>query len=165
MQAEAQHIDGWLEELAGGTGHQRRHRPVRGDQVPVPIDRQRREGLVTGEHQLNSLPRGAECRVVQLALGEDRRITGGQQEGVALAKRHAQSLAQTEHHLAARPRPPRLDEAEMPGGHLHLERQFQLAHAPALAPVAQMLADGPDSDVHRRELTRRPAGANYLAGN
>ena len=45
-------------------------------------------------------------------------------------------------HLAARLRAAGFEEAEVTGRDVGLEREVELAEAPALAPVAQVIADG-----------------------
>ena len=57
VQAQPQHVDGRLEQRGIGAGEQRRHRRVRVDQRPVPVDRERRIRLVAFEHELDRLAR------------------------------------------------------------------------------------------------------------
>ena len=68
VQAEPEHVDRRLEQVRGRAGHQHRHQRVVRHQVPVAVDRQRREGLMALEHQVDRPPRRRQGRVVERAL-------------------------------------------------------------------------------------------------
>ena len=59
-----------------------------------------------------------------------------------IAQRHVEILGEVQHHLAARPRPARLDEAQVPRRHAGFGREFELTESAAHAPVAQQRTDG-----------------------
>jgi hypothetical protein len=105
----------------------------------MPVDRQRRIGLVALEHEIDDPARGLERGIVERSLREHRRIARGGEQDVALAKRHLEPLGETQHHLARGLRTPGFDEAQMPRRDLGIDREVELAHAPALAPFR---ADG-----------------------
>ncbi|SFM08403.1 CubicO group peptidase, beta-lactamase class C family [Variovorax sp. OV329] len=141
MQAQSQYVDGRLEQFRFGTGHEQRHHCVGGHQVPVAVHRQGRKGLVPLEHQVHRLPRRRHGRIVQRALAVHGRIAGGHQQGIALAQRHFQALGQAQHHLAAGRGAAGFHVAQMAGGNIRLLGEIELAQAPLLAPVAQVLAE------------------------
>src|ERR1043166_3042194 len=97
------------------------------------------------------------------ALGKDRRVSGGDQQDIALAHRHLELLGEVQHHVAARLRAPGLDEAEVPRGNARLAGERQLAQAPALAPFAQQMTDGSAIEHSLTLADERPRG-NYPAG-
>jgi hypothetical protein len=107
----------------------------------VTVDRHGGVGLVPGEHQADGLACRLERRVVEAALGVDRRETGRRQQHVALPQRDRHLLGQPEQHLATWLGPAGLQEAEMASRDVGLVRQGQLAEAAALAPGAQQVAD------------------------
>src|SRR5262245_21154347 len=86
-------------------------------------------------------------------LAVHRRESRGGEDLVPRARRHVEDAAQEEHHLAARPGPPCLEEREMARGDLGLEREVELAHAAPLAPLPEELAD----DARPGPGTRLPA--------
>ena len=71
-----------------------------------------------------------------------RCVPGRDEQRVAIAQRYVEMLGEVQDHLAARPRPARLHEAQVPGRHARRVRELELAEAPARAPVAQQLTDG-----------------------
>jgi hypothetical protein len=137
MQAQAQHVQRWLQQRRGQALEQQRHHAVGRDQRPVPVDQQGRKGLVAPEHQLERLPGAGQGRVVEAVLAEHRRIAGGGEHAVALAQRHLQAVGQAQHHLAAGQGAAGLDAAQVAGGDVGVTGEVELAEAPALAPVAQ----------------------------
>ena len=108
----------------------------------MPVDRERRIGLVTFQHQIDRLARLLQGRVVQRPLRKHRRISGRDQQHVALAQRHVEPLGEPQHHVARGLRAPGFEEAQMLGRNLGIEREIELAEAAALPPFAQMIADG-----------------------
>jgi hypothetical protein len=121
---------------------QQRHHAVGRDQRPVPVDQQRGAGFVALQHPLKRLARRRQCRVVEAALAEHRRVAGGGEQAVALAQRHLEALGQAQQHLAAGQRAPGLDIAEVARGHRGLAGEIELAEAGPLPPPAQQFADG-----------------------
>ena len=88
---------------------------VGGDQVPGTVDDHRGVGLVAGEDHIERLPHRRHLGILQRAFGKDRRMAGGQQHLVALAERDFELIGEQQHHFGARPRPARLDKAEVAG--------------------------------------------------
>jgi hypothetical protein len=142
VQAQAQHVEGRLEQLGRCAGHQRRHRAVVRNEVPVAVDREGRIRLVPGEHRLDRPACAAHRRVIEAALAVHRRIARCDQQSVALAQRHVEAPRQAQHHLAAGRGTTGLDIAEMPRRDLGLAGELELAEVSALAPVAQQGTDG-----------------------
>jgi hypothetical protein len=107
----------------------------------VAVDDEGRERLVAGQDRLDRLADRTHLRGVEIVLPVHRRVAGGEQQVVARAQRDLELLGQLEHELGARPCPPGLDEAEMPGGHVGGEREVELAEPSPPAPVAEHDAD------------------------
>ena len=114
---------GGCQQLRRHAGEEFRQRTVRSDDVPVPVDRERRIGPLRLQHQIDGAARRRQRRIIKRALRKDRRIAGGDQQHVALAHRNIELLGEMQHHLAARLRAPGLDEAQVPRRNLGLARQ------------------------------------------
>ena len=142
VQAQPQHVHRRLQERRIGAGQQVRQHAVGRDQVPVPVHGQGGIGLVALEDQFHRLPRGSQRGIVERAFAVHRRVAGGHQQGVALAQRHVQPFGQPQHHLAAGQRAAGFHEAQVPRRDVRFLRQVELAQAPVLAPVAQVVAEG-----------------------
>src|SRR5690606_40492905 len=84
------------------------------DEVPVPIDGERRERLVTLEHELDDASRRRERIVVDASFRKARRIACGNEQRVTLAKRHVETFRKAQQHLAARRGATGLYEAQVP---------------------------------------------------
>ena len=108
----------------------------------MPIDGESRIWLVALEHQLHRLAGGVERRVAQIALGKDRRESGGDEKHIPVAQRHFELLGEMQEHLAARLGAAGFEETQVTGRDVCLAGEVELAHAPAQAPVAQVIADG-----------------------
>ena len=143
VQAYAQHID-WRLQQFGGDAHlqQRTSCGVVKQQVPVPVDRERRKRLVRLQDLPDRRARRRHRRVVQRAFGVHRREAGGREQAVAFAQRHVEPIGQAKHHFAARHRAAGLDEAEVARRNLGIDREVEPAQPAALAPFAQLRADG-----------------------
>ncbi len=96
---------------------------------------------MTLQHQFHRFARRRELRVTQRSLAKERRVTGGFQQGVARAQWHVETFGEMHHHLTARQRAARFDEAQMACGDVGFGREQQLAHPAPLSPVAQQFAD------------------------
>ena len=141
MQAQAQRVDGRLQQVRGGAGRDQPDAGVAVDELPAAIDRDRRRGLVGGEQATDDLADLAHLGILERRLGIGGRVAGGQQQLVALPQRHVEMLGELDHHVAARLGAAGLDEAEMARGDLGLQRQLHLAETPLVAPAAQQRAD------------------------
>jgi len=141
VQAQAQHVDGRLQQLGRAAFHEQRHQRVVRHQVPVAVHGQRGEGLVALQHQVDGAARRGHRRVVERALAVHGREAGGHQQRVALAQRHVQALGQAQHHLAAGRGAAGFHVAQVTGRHLGLLRQVELAQAAVGAPVPQVGAE------------------------
>ena len=106
-------------------------------QIPQPVDHDRRVGLLLLQHAVDRLAHRRELGGGEIALAIDRREARGEQHGVALAQRDVERGGELHHHLAAGPGAARLEEADMALRHARLQRQGELAGAAAPAPGAQ----------------------------
>ena len=98
--------------------------------------------FVAGEDQADGFARGREGRIVKPPLAKLGRVARCRQQHVALAQRNAKLLGELQQHLAAGLRASGFQEAQVPRGDFGLAGEIELAHAAALAPVAQKIADG-----------------------
>ena len=98
MQREAEDVDRLLEEVRRHARRQEPDRAVRRDEAPVPVDDQRRVGLVRGEDAGDGVGDGGHREVVQPVLGVGGGEPGGEQHGVAVAQRDVEVLAQAQQH-------------------------------------------------------------------
>jgi len=153
VQGEAHHVDRRLQQRGIGALEQGLHRVIRGYEIPQTIDRERRIGLVALEHEIDRLPRDGERRIVELTLLEDGCVARSVQQHIALAQRDVELLGEPQQHLARRRRAAGLEEREMPRRYLGLEREIELAHAPALPPFAQVITDWSCSSQHGGEAS------------
>ena len=115
---------------------------VRQQNVPVPVEDERRIGLLMLEDELDRSAHLRQLRRVQRGLGVLRRVSRGHQQRVALAQRHVERVGEPRDHVATRLRFSRFDAAEMARRHLRLEREIELAQAPRRAPFAQQYTHG-----------------------
>src|SRR5262245_22452126 len=81
------------------------------------------------------------ARGVEASLREDRGKSRRHEEGVALAQRDLQLLAQAQDQLTPGRGSARLHEAQVARGHLCPQRELELAEMPTLAPAAEMVTD------------------------
>ena len=134
---------------------------VGGNQRPVPVDGQRRVGLVPASTRSTALRAACSAGSSSVRSANTGAIARGHQQHVALAQGDLELLGQVQHHLAAGLRAAGLEEAQVPGRDLGLEargRAGSCAGAGAIrAAVAHGLGSG-DRD-HGRSLSwaaRRP---------
>jgi hypothetical protein len=85
--------------------------------------------------KLYGVARGLQFRCIEAGLTKQRRVTGCEQQCVALAQRNLKGLRESEDHLAARLRAPSLNATEMTGRDLRIERKVQLAETAESAPT------------------------------
>ena len=141
VHAEADHVDGRLEQVRRDTGREERQRGgVGGHEVPQPVDDHGGVRLVPGEDHVEGAAHRVHLRVVEGPLPVHRRVAGRHQQRVALAQRHVEVLGEVQHQLPARLRAARLHEAEVASRHGGLVGQVELAEPPALPPVAEEVA-------------------------
>src|SRR5688572_5695402 len=98
-------------------------------------------GLVTLQHEIDSLARRLQRRVAERVFLEHRRKARGDQQRIAFAQRHVEQLGEMQQHLAAGLRAAGFQKAQVLRGNLRLHGEVELAHAPPLAPFAQQVAD------------------------
>ena len=98
---------------------------------------------------------GGHRRVVQPPLRVGRGEPGGQQQGVAVAERDVEVLAEAQQHRPRRPGAAGLDEAEVAGGDAGRAGEGELAQAAAAAPLPQELADRHAGDATAGRSVRR----------
>ena len=139
---DAQHIDRRLEQFGRHELHEQRDGGVRRDHVPVAIDRERGIGLVPFQHMLDDRPHSRHFGAVERSLLIVGGITAREQQRVARAVRHLEAIGEPLQHRRARFRAARLDEAQMPGRNLAVEREVHLAHPAPDAPFAELFAKG-----------------------
>jgi hypothetical protein len=104
---------------------------------------------VAVEHAFQRVADGLELGLGQAAFGIGGREAAGQQQRVAVAQRHVQVLGQAQDHLAGRPGPAGLDEAQVPGRHVRRDGEVELAEPAALPPLADQV-----TGVHPGEPSR-----------
>ena len=127
VQAQPHDVHGRLEQVRGHAVGEEADGAVGGHEPPVAIDDERRVGLVAAEDPVERVAHGPHLRLVEPALRERGRVAGREQQRVALAQRHLELLGEPQHHLGARARAARLDEAEVPRRHARLQREVELA--------------------------------------
>jgi hypothetical protein len=96
---------------------------------------------MAGEDQVERLSHWRQIGVVERAFREGGGVACGKQEPILLAKGNLELLEDSQQRLAAGLRAARLHEAEMAGRDPGVQREFELSHAPALAPLAQERPD------------------------
>ena len=133
----------------------------------MAVDHDRRVWLVGAQEAVKHLPHRLHLVSVERPLGVQRRVAGGEQQAIALAQRDLEVLGEMKHHLATRPRPSGLEEADVARGDGRVQGEFELAEAAALSPGAKQLADrsGCGARRHAVKLARSRGHRDYLAGN
>jgi hypothetical protein len=149
MQTQPEHVDRRFEQVCGGSFEERRKRTVGRHETPVPIDDERWIRLVSAQHLLDRVAHGTHLGGAEVALPVGRRVARGQEQVVALAERDVESLGQMEHHLRARPRAARFEEAQVSRGDVRLPRKLELTEPTAMAPVTEHRPDRRPSDGDR----------------
>ena len=142
VQAESQHVDGWLQQLRTRASHERSDHAVCRHEIPVTIDCKRGVRLMTLEYEVDRFACGLQRRIVERARCKHGCETCGDQQLVALAQRHIEQFSESHDHVAARLRASCLDEAQVTRRDFGFCREVELTHASSLAPFAQQLADG-----------------------
>ncbi len=150
VEGDAQQVEIVGVGIGAGQGEQRPGGPVEAHDPVGAIDDHHRERLVVGGHGVDGGPERALQQCVDAGLGIAGGEPGRSQELVAVAQRHIEGLGQRQHHLDARPRPGRLEEAEVASRHLGGERQVELAHPPLTAPVLEQRREDPFAGVAGR---------------
>lgn len=97
-----------------------------------------------------------------VGLVVDRVVAGGAQHRVHLPDRERQGERQLHHHLGARTRTPRLEEADVPRRHIGDERQVELTHATPPAPVLEQRREEPGAAV---EIGHRSSQLDEVVGS
>ena len=156
MQADPQRVGRRGQQLGRDpVGEDRQRGPVGRDEVPPMVDDHGGEGLVPGEDGVEGGAHRRHRAGLERRLGVDRRVPGREQQAVAVPQRHVEVLGQVDDELAARARPAGLDEAQVAGGDLRLER-------PAPAGSAAGAAASPATGHRRRgEATPRSCRRRY----
>ena len=149
VQAQPQHVDRRLEQLRADVAGEQRDAGVRVDQLPPAVHHRGRVGLVAVQDAFQRVADGLELGLGQAAFGVGGREAAGQQQRVAVAQRHVEVLGQVQDHLAGRPGPAGLDEAQVPGGDVRRDGEVELAEPAALPPLADQV-----TGVHLGEPSR-----------
>ena len=109
--------------------------------LPAAVDHHTRKWVVGVENPLDPLPHRGHIGVVEGAFAVDRREAGGHQQLILFAQRHVEHPGESQHHRAARCRTARLDEADVAGRHVGLDREVELRQPAALPPLAHQRAE------------------------
>ena len=102
----------------------------------MTIHRQCRMGKVASQNSVYDFLRDGKIRRIQRSLWEEWGVAGRMKHDVAITQRHIELAAQFKNHVAAWPRPPGFQEAEMPLGDARIKRKGELAKAAALTPLS-----------------------------
>jgi len=137
--------------------------------LPSAVDHDTGKWVVRVENSLDALTHGAHVGVIQRPFPVDRRQAGGHQQLVLFAQRHIEHARQPQDHVAAGRRPARLDETDVAGRYVGLDRKVELGQPTALPPLAHQraerwalkLGDG----GHAASVTYRAKRSHYLSGN
>jgi hypothetical protein len=132
----------------------------------VTVDGKRRVRLVPREHHIDGPANAPEVWMLKGSFLEHGSKSRREQQCVAFSQGYLQSLREAQHHIAARLRAPRLDEAKMLWRDFSIARERELAITSALAPVAQKIAYGFDGGSnggrHGQSVTAVLPRCNYL---
>src|SRR5262245_20136167 len=89
---------------------------------------------MTREHLLESRADRAQLGVVKASFAKGRRVTGLQQQGIALTQRYLERFGEPKNHPSAGNRAAVLDEADVPLSRSRAKGQLQLAQPAPVAP-------------------------------
>jgi len=103
--------------------------------LPSAVDNDTWKWVVGVQNSLNALPDSGHIRVGKRAFPVDRREAGGHQQLVPFAKRHVEHAGEAQHHRTAGGRPARLDETDVAGRNVGLDREVELRQPAALPPL------------------------------
>src|SRR5262249_36118459 len=142
--------------------------------VPFAVEDERRKRFLLPQDVFEGAAPGPEIGCTEGSIAVRRRVARGDEQRVALAERDVEHAGQQLHHLAARLRAARLEEAEMPCGDAGFGGERQLAHVPRVAPLPQHAAEcgdaalrEPKQRIHVPPAPRSPltrGRGNYLSG-
>jgi hypothetical protein len=127
MNREAEHVDRRVQQRRVDPVPQQGRRRVGLDQVPEPVHDQRRIRLVGVEQPPQRLAQRLHHLPVVRLLQVGRREAARQQQPIALGHRQVEALCEVDEELAAGARAAGLDEAEMLGREIRVQRQLELA--------------------------------------
>jgi hypothetical protein len=96
---------------------------------------------MASEHEFDCVTRRLQRRIAQRVLFEHRREASSDEQRIALAQRHVEQLREMQHHFAAGVRAAGFQKTQVLRRNLRFDCEVQLAHAPALPPFAQQIAD------------------------
>jgi hypothetical protein len=106
VQRDAECIRRRFAEFRGDVAIDVRDAAVRCENVPVPVDDQRRIWLMRNQEPSQRLPDGHHLTLVQRALAEDVGEAGRQKQSVAFAERNIEAVGKMQDHLSAGPSTP-----------------------------------------------------------
>jgi hypothetical protein len=127
---EAEHVDRGLEQVGIDPVPEERRGPIGLDQVPETVDDQRRVRLVWHQQPAQRLAQRSHHVAVEGLLQVGGCEAPRDQHAVALGDRQMEVLGEVDEKLATRARAARLDEAEVLGGAVRLQRQLHLREPP-----------------------------------
>jgi hypothetical protein len=135
VQRDPERVRGRRAKLGRDLAIQVEDTSVRGDHVPVTVDDYGWIGLVCGQEPVQCFPHGRHLALVERPLAEDGGKAGRQEQAVAVAQWDVEAVGEVKDHLAARLRPSRLDEAEMPRRDCRSQGELELAEVAPLPPL------------------------------
>jgi hypothetical protein len=133
----ADDVDRRIEHVRVDQRQQPITRPVRRDDIELPVEHESGPRVVRGEHEVEHLeqcpgPLGRRAGVVVLG-----RVARREQDPVAVGEWDVEGLRQAQHHLPARPGAAGLHEGEVARRRPAHVGEVELGEPAALAPLAQ----------------------------
>jgi hypothetical protein len=107
----------------------------------VPVDHDPRIGFLLPENEIQRLPHRLQIFGRQPLVAIGRHEAGRDMQCIPLLERQVERAAEQLHHLAARLRPAGFQKAQMPGGDICIDRQFDLGQPANAAPMLQQPAE------------------------
>ena len=97
--------------------------------VPAAVDDNARIRLLLPQDEIQRLPHRLQIVGRQSLVAIGRHEAGRDMQGISLLERQIERAAEQLHHLAARLRAAGFQKAQMLGGHIGIDRQFDLGKA------------------------------------
>src|SRR5262245_23894950 len=108
----------------------------------MAIEREGAAWFILLENELQGSSYLSHSRITQRRFAVERCVARGEQQQVAVAKRHVEDVRQLDQHLAARSRPAALQEAQVSSRDPGVECELELGQAARFPPTAQGPAPG-----------------------
>ena len=117
--------------------------------LPRPVHHDARGRVVCAQNPLDAFSDGCHIRIVERPLAVHRGKSCGQQQLVLFAQWNIEHRGQSQHHRPTRCGPPGLDEADVAGRDIGLDREVQLTQPTTLPPLAHQRTEGRCLHVNR----------------